>query len=68
MAAPATDIKKAVKLVRDAANKRFGRDWSLIISNDNGLQIEGRHSDGMIVQSVIWVDGRLESRTTAAKD
>jgi len=77
MPAPSSpDIRKAVKLVRDAANRKFGKDWSLIISNERGMQIEGRHTDGRVVQgrgggrliqSIVWIDGRVESRTTVAK-
>lgn len=67
MPSPSTpDIRKAVKQVRALANGKFGKDWSLIISNDGGLQIEGRHTDGRIIQSVVWVNGRVESRTRAA--
>ncbi len=61
------DIRKAVKQVRALANEKFGKDWSLIISNDSGVQIEGRHTKGNVVQSVVWINGRIESRTRAAK-
>jgi hypothetical protein len=60
-------IRKAVKQVTAMANRKFGKDWSLLISNDSGLQIEARHMDGKIVQSIVWIGGRIESRTTVAK-
>lgn len=42
------EIRKAAKQVRALANGKFGKDWNLITSNDCGLQIEGRHTDGKI--------------------
>jgi len=64
----ASDVKKAVKQVTDLAKKKFGKDWSLIISHDSsGMQIEARRTDGKLVQSVVWTNGRIESRTSVAK-
>ena len=61
------DLKKIVRQITDLANKKFGRDWSLVVSHDGGLQIEGRHTDGRIIQSVVWSGGRIESRTFVQK-
>jgi len=65
---PAMDMKKIVRLVRAEANRKFGRDWSLVLSHEGGnAQIEARHTDGRLVQTIAWRDGRIESRTMAAK-
>ncbi len=61
------EIRKAVKQVRALANGKFGKDWNLITSNDGGLQIEDQHTEGRIIRSIVWIDGRIESRTMAAK-
>jgi len=60
------EIKKAVKQVTALANRKFGRDWSLVISNEGSLQIEARHTDGKLVQAVVWTGGRIENRTSVA--
>ncbi|MBM3304123.1 MAG: hypothetical protein FJY76_03420 [Candidatus Aenigmarchaeota archaeon] len=65
---PAMDMKKIVRLVRAEANKKFGRDWSLVLSHEGGRpQIEARHADGKLVRTIAWRDGRIESRTMMAK-
>jgi len=63
----ASELKKIIRQVTALANKKFGRDWSLVISNEGSMQIEARHTEGKLVQAVVWTGGRIESRTTVAK-
>jgi hypothetical protein len=60
------DIRKAVKTVKALASEKFGRDWSLVVTgwHDGDWQIEGRHTEGRIVRSVVWHNGRIEHRTS----
>lgn len=68
MPQPPSELKKIVRQVTALANRKFGKDWSLVISHEGGsMQIEARHTDGKLVQAVVWTGGRIESRTMVAK-
>jgi hypothetical protein len=61
---PASELKKIVRQVEALANKKFGKDWSLVISHEGGsMQIEARHNDGKLAQAIVWINGRIENRT-----
>jgi hypothetical protein len=72
----ATDMKWVVKQMTALANKKFGSDWSLVIGHEAGEpQVEARQTSrqmpagrkgGRVVQSLVWCNGRIESRTTVA--
>jgi hypothetical protein len=61
------ETKKIVKQVTSIANEKLGKDWSLVIRRDGGeLQVEARKVEGVVVRSVVWCGGRIESRTSVA--